>query len=160
MLSSLKYFSKQEESDRFIYSVLKLYTTLFSDEKIKNPDIKENLIGKIQKFISNKTILKYYEKDQDLLNMLLLGILKYMSIENMCYTSSELMVQIIKPLCFNENSSMTENSKMTEVTKIFFETNQKAFSEFMDNFNKLINKIMTNYTSALTDCVNVIFFNF
>jgi hypothetical protein len=78
-----------------------------------------------------------------------------MAIESMSYAASELMVQIIKPLCFSEDGQFHENIRMTEVTKRFFENNYEVFLEFMDNYNKLINKIMTNFSSALTDCVNV-----
>jgi hypothetical protein len=135
---------------------MQLYTALFNDDKIKNPELKENLINKIEKFVSNKTLLKYYEKNVNLLNLLFQGILKHMAIENMSYAASELMVEIIKPLCFSERGCLNDDSRMTEVTKQFFERNLEIFLDFMDNYNKLINKIMTNYTSALTDCVNVI----
>lgn len=132
---------------------------MFNDDKINNPELKETLLAKIEKFVNNKNLLKYYESNTNLLRLLIEGILKHMADDERCIVASQLIGLIIKPLCFGENKSEQETSKITEVTKQFFENNNQVFQEFMDNYNKLMNKIMTNYTTSLTDCVNVKNFN-
>jgi hypothetical protein len=154
-LDTFKYFTNNEE-DSYINSLIKLYTCQFNDDRINNPELKECLLAKIETFVTNKTLLKFYEKDQNLLRLLIEGILKHMADEERYYSASKLMCMIIKPLCFNESNLHNEKSRITEVTKQFLESNNQIFLEFMDNYNKLINKIMTNYTTVLTDCVNVL----
>jgi hypothetical protein len=154
-LNTFKYF---KDEDPYINFIIKLYTNQFNDDRINNPELKECLLAKIESFVTNKTLLKYYENDQILLRQLIEGILKHMADEERCYIASKLMGMIIKPLCFNENNVHNEKSRITEVTKKFFESNNQIFLEFMDNFNKLMNKIMTSYTTALTDCASVFIF--
>jgi hypothetical protein len=66
------------------------------------------------------------------------------------------MVKIIKPICFGELNSLYEKNKLVDVTKKFFEGDIKTFHEFMQNYSKLINKVMTDYTVVLNESANKI----
>lgn len=147
-----KYFVQ----DNFLYQIILFYTTLFNDQNIANPELKENFINKIHYFTKKKKFLNLYESNEDLLELLIKGLLKYMAIENMCHYASEIMVKIIKPSCFGQNLENFEKMALINVTKKFFENNVDTFHEFMDNYNKLINKVMTDYTLSLTEAANVL----
>jgi hypothetical protein len=146
------------ENDPLILGALQFYTRMFNDEKIANPELKEKYIKRIQDLIRNEYILKYYENNGQLLEMLLNGILKYMSLEGFCHLSSSLMTKIISPACFGARGKSSDGSTLIKVTKLFFENNPTIFNEFMDNYNKIMNKAMTSYTSSHTDSYNVIYF--
>jgi hypothetical protein len=153
MLFSLDYGFTSE--DPLIIHTLYFYTKMFNDEKIANPELKEKFIKRMQELIKKDYILKYYERDNMLLELLLNGILKYMALEGFCSMSSSLMVKIVSPACFGNQQNNGGRNTLIKVTKAFFETHPNTFNEFMENFNKIINKIMTAYTSALTDTFNV-----
>jgi hypothetical protein len=141
--------------DKLIYNTLLFYTTLFNDEKIANPELKEKFIRRIQELLKQDYILKFYERDNTLLELLLNGILKYMALDGFFSMSSSLMIKIVFPACFSEHEKNNERSNLIKVTKYFFENNPNVFQEFMENFNKLVNKVMTLYTSSRTDTFNV-----
>jgi hypothetical protein len=152
-LNTIKYFIDNGD-DPYIKSMIKLYTAQFKDDRINDPELNDCLNTRIETFMTNKSLLKYYENDQNLTRLLIEGILKHMAGED-SYIASKLICMIIKPLCFNESNLPNEKSRITQVTKQFFESNNKILLGFIDIYNELINKIMTYYTTELTDYVNV-----
>jgi hypothetical protein len=153
MLFCLDYNFKQD--DPLLHHTLYFYTKMFHDEKIANPELKEKFIKRMQELLKKDFVLKFYETDSTLLELLLNGILKYMALEGYCSMTSSLMVKIVSPACFGSNKNNDERNTLIKVTKTFFETHPTMFNEFMENFNKNINKVMTIYTGALTDSTNV-----
>jgi hypothetical protein len=146
------------QEDNYLYEVLYFYCYLFNDDKINNPELKEGFINKIASFLKNKKLLRIFQSKKDLLEMLMKGLLKYMANEMMCHYASENVVKIIRPICFGEkdkkmklNSDKTEKVVLVDVVKKFFEDNVEVFHEFMDNYFKLLNKVMTDYTMSLNE---------
>jgi hypothetical protein len=150
--SSSPHFKK----DDFTYEIIYFYTYLFSDSSIANPDIKESLIIKMKYLIKKKENSIIYEQSNEIIEYLIKGVLNYMSIETLSHIACEIMVKLIKPMCFGHQSNLYEKGKLVEVTKQFFEHDIKTFHEFMDNYSKLINKVMTEYTISLNECTNKI----
>jgi len=139
------------EQDDFMYEVVFFYTYLFSDNTIANPEIRETLIFIIKYFMKKKEILQIYEERKEIMEMLIKGLLNYMSIESLFHIACEIIVRIVKPCCFGERESMTAR-KGSFLLKKFFEENSESFLDFMDNYTKLINKVMTEYTIILHEC--------
>jgi hypothetical protein len=143
-------------NDDWNYEMVFFYTSLFADPCIANPELKESLIQKMKFFIKKKAVAIIFEEKPDLLEKIIKGLLHYMSIENLCHIACEIMVKIIKPICFGEVKNFYEKNKLVEVTKKFFESDVKTFHEFMQNYSKLINKVMTDYTIVLNEAANKI----
>ena len=143
------------KNDDFISEIVYFYTLLFSDNTIANPEIKENLILVIKYFMKKKSILKIYEEQKELTEFLIKGLLNYMSMESLFHIACEIIVKIVKPSCFGEEQSIT-GQKGSILLSQFFENNLGSLQEFMDNYTKLINKVMTEYTIALNECNNKI----
>lgn len=143
------------EEDNFMYEIVYFYSYLFNDSKIANPEIKESLLLKIKFFMGKKQIAKYYEKNYELIEILIKGILNYMSTEMYCLTSCEIIIKIIKPLCFGPHCTSGEKNTFFNVTQKFFETNKNSFMEFMDSYTKIMNRSMTDYTVAVTEAEQV-----
>jgi hypothetical protein len=106
--------------------------------------------------MKKKEISKIYEDNSEITEHLIKGLLSYMSIESLCHISCEIMVKIIKPICFGNQNYINEKENLLNITKNFFENNIDSFHEFMDNYTKLINKVMTEYTITLNECSNKI----
>jgi hypothetical protein len=143
------------EDDNLLYEIVYFYSYLFNDSKIANPEIKESLIVKMKFFISKKRIAKYYEKNYLLIEILIKGILNYMSSDQYCLTSCEIIIKIIKPLCFGPKGFIGEKNSFFNVAKKFFEENKKSFLDFMDSYTKIMNRAMTDYSVALNEAENV-----
>ena len=149
------------KEDNFMYEIVYFYTFLYNDANIANPEIKESLISKMKFFMSKKRIAKYYEKNYELIEILIKGILNYMSLDLYSLTSCEIIVKIIKPLCFGPKGMIGEKNTFFNVAQKFFEENKNSFYDFMDNYTKIMNKAMTDYTVCLNEAEQVKFnFNF
>ncbi len=144
------------KEDDFMRDIVYLYTYLFNDSKIANPEIRESLIIKIKFFMSKKRIAKLYEKNYELIEILIKGILNYMSTDIYCLTSCEIIIKIIKPLCFGPKGITEDKNSFFNVAQKFFHENKNSFLEFMDSYTKIMNKAMTEYTVALNDAEQVI----
>jgi len=144
------------EEDNLIYEIVYFYTYLFNDPKIANPEIKESLIVKMKFFMSKKRIAKYYEKNYELIEILIKGILNYMSSGLYCLTSCEIIIKIIKPLCFGPLGIPEEKNSFFNVVQKFFEENKSLFLDFMDSYCKIMNSAMTDYTVVLNEAEQVI----
>jgi hypothetical protein len=151
----LNKFSPIFEEDNLIYEIVYFYTYLFNDPKIANPEIRESLIVKMKFFMSKKRIAKYYEKNYELIEILIKGILNYMSTELYCLTSCEIIIKIIKPLCFGPKGVSDEKNSFFNVAQKFFEENKSSFLDFMDSYTKIMNKAMTEYIVALNEAEQV-----
>jgi hypothetical protein len=143
-------------NDDFTFEIVYFYTNLFGDQIVANPDIKESLIMKMKYFMKKKDVSRIYEEKSEVIESLIKGLLNYMSIESLCHISCEIMVKIIKPMCFGNANGGLEAGRLVEVTQKFFETNLNTFHEFMDNYMNLINKVMTEYTITLNESANKI----
>jgi hypothetical protein len=106
-------------------------------------------------FIREKSLISILTKNKVLIEMILKGLLKYMGVDNLCNHACEILVKIFKPSSFGRKTSGLEKGILIDLTKEFFENNPTVFQEFMDNYNKMINKIMTEYTVALSDASKV-----
>jgi hypothetical protein len=141
--------------DKFTYEIAYFYTLLFSDMNIANPEIRESLIYKIKFLMKKKKTSELFEKHNELIDFLIKGLLKYMTIESLSHIACEIMVKIVKPICFGPMSGQYEKTDLVIVAQKFFENNISTFHDFMDNYTKLINKIMTDYTIVLNEAANV-----
>jgi hypothetical protein len=141
--------------DNLIYEIVYFYTYLFNDTTIANPEIRDSLLLIMKFFMSRKKIGKFYEKYYELIELLIKGILNYMSNENYCLTSCEIIIKIIKPVCFGPNGFSVDKNPFFNLAQKFFETNRTSFLEFMDSYSKIINKAMTEYTLNLNDAETV-----
>jgi hypothetical protein len=143
------------KNDDFAYEIAFFYTSLFSDMNIANPEIRESLIHKIKFLMKKKRTSILYEEHPDLIEFLIKGLLKYMSFESLYHIACEIMVKIVKPICFGPSSNQFEKLDLVNVAQKFFENNISTFNDFMDNYTKLMNKIMTDYTIVLNEAANV-----
>jgi hypothetical protein len=143
------------KEDNFTYEIVYFYTLLFSDMNIANPEIRESLIYKIKFLIKKKRSAELYEKHNELVDFLIKGLLKYMTIESLSHIACEIMVKIVKPICFGPTDIQYEKTDLVNVSQKFFENNISTFHDFMDNYTKLINKIMTDYTIVLNEAATV-----
>jgi hypothetical protein len=75
--------------------------------------------------------------------------------ESLFHIACEIIVKIVKPSCFGEKQSIS-GKKGSIILSQFFEKNLGSLQEFMDNYTKLINKVMTEYTISLNECNNKI----
>jgi len=144
------------EEDNMIYEIVYFYTYLFNDAKIANPEIRESLIVKMKFFMSKKRIAKYYEKNYELIEILIKGILNYMSTDLYCLTSCEIIIKIIKPLCFKPKDTSEDKNSFFNVAQKFFEENKNSYLDFMDSYTKIMNRAMTEYTVAVNESEHVI----
>lgn len=149
-------FSKE---DNYVYQILYFYCQLFNDSNIANPELRENFMGKISFFLKKKFLMKEFDQNQILLEMLIKGLMKNMTNDIMSHYASQNMVKLIKPSCFGEKNATEARINLILVVKKFFEDNLDVFHEFMDNYNKLLNKIMTDYTVSLTEASSKILSN-
>jgi hypothetical protein len=149
------------KEDNFLFEIVYFYTLLFSDMNIANPEIRESLIYKIKYFMGKKKTAVLYETNSKLIEFLIKGLLKYMTLESLSHIACDIMVKIVKPICFGPANALYEKKDLVNVAQKFFSTNVTTFHDFMDNYTKLINKVMTDYTIVLNEANNVILvFNF
>lgn len=143
-------------NDDFFSELVYFYTLMFSDPTIANPEIKESLIAKINYLLKKDEINQIFEENKELFENLIRGLLNYMSVESYSHITCDILVKIIKPICFGQSQISDRFSGLIKATKTFFEKNEKVFLEFMDNYTKLVNKLMTEYSMSLSDSIQVI----
>lgn len=148
--------SQHFKDDNFLAELIQFYSSMFGDESIANPEIRESLIYKMDYLLKKKETALIFSNQKELIENLIKGLLNYMSIESLSHVSCDIIVKIIKPICFGQTDQNVEKStRLVNVTKQFFEGNVDTFHEFMDNYIKLINKVMTEYTMSLSEAKQV-----
>lgn len=125
---------------------------MFANEQIANPELKDAFILTIDFLVNEKQVFDIIKKKDNLFEMLIKGLLNYMTVEATCHSASDILVKLFKPFCFGEATTKFEQKDtILNVTSDFFKSHPKIFTDFMDSYNKMMNKIMTDYIMSLAE---------
>lgn len=142
------------KNNDYIICMLKFYLYLFQDETIANPEIREKLLNKINFFIKKNYFITYFEKDEQLFDNLIKGLLNDIKGDSLSNQACKILLKIIYPFCFTikENESNNSNNKsIKEKIKKYFSGDFKVFKDFIINYNKYLNSVMTEYIINLNN---------
>jgi len=144
------------KNNDYIICILKFYLYLFQDETIANPEIREKLLNKINFLIKKNYFLSFFEKDEQLFDNLIKGLLNDIKGDSLSNQACKILLKIIYPFCFgnkeNEsNLSSNNNKNIKEKIKKYFSGDFSYFKDFIINYNKYLNTVMTEYTINLTN---------
>lgn len=159
LLKSRIFFNKDErnkinatsinfKSDDYIQLIINFYLYLFSDNTILNPEIRENLLLKVNFFLKNKELINYFENEYAL-ESLIKGLLNNINSDSRSLYASKILLKIITPICFGHEKQSKRNLILLNVKK-YFVNHFSLFNDFLINYSKFANQIMTDYTIHLS----------
>ena len=168
------------ENDDFVKNLVEFYLTLFADQKIANPELKEGFLRKVSFLLDKQIIEEFYEDDNKIFELLIKGLLKDIKIEVLSHYASKILLKLISPICFGYkifskynkkhknkylfNTSKNNTSKkvyqfkdemLVDKLKKYFEGNFNILEEFLKSYGNILNKVMTNYSMALSSIIEI-----
>ena len=138
------------KNDDYIESILEFYLYLFSDEKIKNPSIKESLLKKVISF-TDDVFIEIFEKKNFLFEYLIKGLVNNMKNDSLSILSCKVLLKFINPICFGNEEQINIKSNSMKLIENYLKSSDTLLEDFMNNYFKFLNKIMTQYSFYLSD---------
>jgi len=138
------------KNDDYIKNILKLYLYLFADNKIKNPELRENLLTKVNFMTKKQILMKFFDDDEEFFDNLIKGLLNDMTGDALSHYACRVLLKIIAPICFGKENE-GNNQKLINKIQKYFSGNQEILKDFLKNYSKFINQIMTEYTINLSN---------
>ena len=170
------------EKDDFIKNLVEFYLILFADEKIANPELKEGFLQKVKFLLEKQVIDEFYEDDNKIFELLIKGLLKDIKVDVLSQSASKILLKLITPICFGYKifSKYSKNKKnryfyntvknnpnnkkalyqfneemLVDKLKKYFEGNFNILEEFLKSYQNILNKVMTNYSMALSSIIEI-----
>ena len=171
------------DKDDFVQNLVEFYLKLFADEKIANPELKEGFLKKVNFFLEKQIIEEYYEDNNKIFEFLIQGLLKDIKVDVLSHTASKILLKLITPICFGYkifskynrkqksrylfNTSKNTNNKqqkgvyqfkeemLVDKLKSYFSGNFDILEEFLKSYQSILNKVMTNYSMALSSIIEI-----
>ena len=129
--ATLNKSSKHFEKDDFVKNIVEFYLTLFADERIRNPELKESLLRKVNFLLEKKIIEEYYDDNELIFESLIKGLLKDIKGDALYHSASRILLKLISPICFGYKV-FSKNSRFEK--KIYvFNTRKNDISNNKDN---------------------------
>jgi hypothetical protein len=174
--------SNHFEKDDFVQNLVEFYLILFADEKIANPELKEGFLKKVNFFLEKQIVEEYYEEDNKIFELLIKGLLKDIKVDVLSHSASKILLKLIAPICFgykifskynkkqknryiynsNKNNGNKKkgiyqfnNEMLVEYLKKYFQGNFNILEEFLKSYGSILNKVMTNYSMALSSIIEI-----
>ena len=174
------YFDK----DDFVQNLVEFYLMLFADEKIANPELKEGLLKKVNFLLEKQIIEEYYEDNDKIFELLIKGLLKDIKVDVLSHSASKILLKLITPICFGykifskyikkqknkylfntSKNNLNPNQKkgiyqfkdemLVDKLKKYFQGNFNILEEFLKSYGNILNKVMTNYSMALSSIIEI-----
>ena len=92
--------SKYFEKDDFVKNIVEFYLTLFADERIANPELKESLLRKVNFLLEKQIIEEYFDDNEQIFESLIKGLLKDIKGDILSHSASKILLKLISPICF------------------------------------------------------------
>ena len=174
--------SQHFESDDFVKNIVEFYLILFADEKIANPELKEGFLRKVNFLLEKQIIEEFYEENNKIFELLIKGLLKDIKVDVLSHSASKILLKLITPICFgykifskynkkqknkyfyntNKNNQNTKKGvyqfkeeMLVDKLKKYFEGNFNILEEFLKSYGSILNKVMTNYSMALSSIIEI-----
>jgi len=112
-------------------------------------------MGITKYFMKKKTTLILFEKHEEIMELLLKGLTNYLIHESLSTNSSEILLKMIRSSGFGDKGDYTYN--FVAIIKKIFSSNKTLFVEFMDNYNKFLNGLISDFSINLRDITTVKF---
>ena len=174
--------SSHFEKDDFAENLVEFYLTLFADQKIANPELKEGFLKKISFLLDKQIIEEFYEDNNKIFELLIKGLLKDIKVDALSHYASKILLKLISPICFgykifskynkkqkskylfntnknNQNAKkgayQFKDEMLVNKLKSYFEGNFSILEEFLKSYGNILNKVMTNYSMALSSIIEI-----
>ena len=174
--------SQHFENDDFVKNIVEFYLILFADEKIANPELKEGFLRKVNFLLEKQIIEEFYEENNKIFELLIKGLLKDIKVDVLSHSASKILLKLITPICFgykifskynkkqknkyfyntNKNNQNTKKGvyqfkeeMLVDKLKKYFEGNFNILEEFLKSYGSILNKVMTNYSMALSSIIEI-----
>ena len=92
--------SKHFANDDFVQNIVEFYLTLFADERIANPELKESLLKKVNILLEKQILEEYFEDNEEIFESLIKGLLKDIKGDILSHSASRILLKLISPICF------------------------------------------------------------
>ena len=116
--AALNKSSKHFENDDFVKNIVEFYLTLFADDRIRNPELKESLLKKVNFLLEKKIIEEYYDDNELIFESLIKGLLKDIKGDALCHSASRILLKLISPICFGYKV-FSKNSRYEKKIYVF-----------------------------------------
>jgi hypothetical protein len=174
--------SQHFDNDDFVKNLVEFYLILFADEKIANPELKEGFLRKVNFLLEKQIIEEFYEDNNKIFELLIKGLLKDIKVDVLSHSASKILLKLITPICFgykifskynkkqknkyfyntNKNNQNTKKGvyqfkeeMLVDKLKKYFEGNFNILEEFLKSYGSILNKVMTNYSMALSSIIEI-----
>ena len=138
------------KNDDYIKNIFKLYLYLFADNKIRNPELRENLLTKVNFLTKKQNLMKFFDEEEEFFDNLIKGLLNDMTGDALSHYACRVLLKIIAPICFGKENE-SNNKKLVSKIQKYFSGNQEILNDFLKNYSKFINQVMTEYTINLSN---------
>ena len=81
-------------------NIVEFYLTLFADERIANPELKESLLRKVNFLLEKQIIEEYFDDNEQIFESLIKGLLKDIKGDILSHSASKILLKLISPICF------------------------------------------------------------
>jgi hypothetical protein len=115
---SINKSSKHFEKDDFVKNIVEFYLTLFADERIANPELKESLLRKVNFLLEKQIIEEYFDDNEQIFESLIKGLLKDIKGDILSHSASKILLKLISPICFGYKV-FSKNSKIEKKQYIY-----------------------------------------
>ena len=122
--------SKHFANDDFVQNIVEFYLTLFADEKIANPELKESLLKKVNILLEKQILEEYFEDNDKIFESLIKGLLKDIKGDILSHSASRILLKLISPICFGYKL-FSKNSRIQKKRYVF-----NAIKNTTNNDNK------------------------
>ena len=110
--------SKHFANDDFVQNIVEFYLTLFADEKIANPELKEGFLRKVNILLEKQIIEEYFEDNEEIFESLIKGLLKDIKGDILSHSASRILLKLISPICFGYKV-FTKNTRIQKKRYVF-----------------------------------------
>lgn len=141
---SSAYFS----NDDYILSTVDFYVSIFSDNKICNPELKTSLQKKIDFFTKKNVLVPSLKKESKIFDHLICGLINNMDLVGYSHNAFQTMIKLVSPVCLGYHKTSTND--LVLLLKNYFEQNKEIFQHFISNYLDVLNNSMTYYIYALS----------
>jgi len=111
--------SKHFANDDFVQNIVEFYLTLFADEKIANPELKEGFLRKVNILLEKQIIEEYFEDNEEIFESLIKGLLKDIKGDILSHSASRILLKLISPICFGYKV-FTKNTLIQKKRYVFY----------------------------------------
>ena len=136
--------SKHFEKDDFVKNIVEFYITLFADERIANPELKESLLRKVNYLLEKQIIEEYFDENEQIFESLIKGLLKDIKGDILSHSASKILLKLISPICFGYKV-FSKSSKVEKKQNLF---NTNKIDSSINNKDKIQGKNNNNVINA------------